>query len=160
MNLNATLLIQIASFLLLVWLLSKLLYRPLMDFLDKRSEGVRTMIEEAKKSQEEAKSNLKLSEDRLEIVKEEIFKLKDETRKQVDEQRREILEEAKREAKHIMARSREDIERQTKEVKEEIKKEIGRLSIDIAERIINKEIRATDHERLIEQAIKGLKESK
>lgn len=161
MNLNIpTLIIQVVSFLILVWFLGKILYKPLLEFLDKRSESINTMIEETKRNQKTAEANLEKSEDTLIEVKNDILKLKDKTQRQIDEQRKETLEEAKKQAKHIMARSKEDIERQKEEVKEEIKKEIGRLSIGIAERIISKEIKTTDHERLIQEAIKGLKEDR
>ena len=161
MNLSiATFIIQIVSFLLLVGFLTKLFYKPLLDLLDKRSQSVSSMLDEAKKRQEEACANLKVSRDRVNAVKEEILTLKDEAERQAESERRNLLEEAKKEAKHIVIRSSEEIARQAREAKEEIKKEIGELSVTIAEKIIKKEINSRDQEGLVREFISGLKEKR
>ena len=57
MNLNATLIIQVISFLILVWLLVKILYRPFLSFLDKRSQKVHNMLQETRENQQRAEDN-------------------------------------------------------------------------------------------------------
>jgi len=157
MNLSLlTLIIQIVSFLILVGVLTKVLYRPLLDFLDKRSKKVQDMLEDAKRERKQAEDELKKSEERLKKTKEDILKLKELAELQADEHKQKIIQDAEKEARDIRIRSREDIERQVKEVKEEIKKEIGTLAVSIAERILDKEIKEEDHKRLIEESIKDL----
>ena len=157
MNLSLlTLIIQIVSFLILVGVLTKVLYRPLLDFLDKRSKKVQDMLEDAKRERKQAEDELKKSEERLKKTKEDILKLKELAELQADEHKQKIIQDAEKEARDIRIRSREDIERQIKEVKEEIKKEIGILAVSIAEKILDKEIKEEDHKRLIEESIKDL----
>ncbi len=157
MNLSLlTLIIQIVSFLILVGVLTKVLYRPLLDFLDKRSKKVQDMLEDAKRERKQAEDELKKSEERLKKTKEDILKLKELAELQADEHKQKIIQDAEKEARDIRIRSREDIERQIKEVKEEIKKEIGTLAVSIAEKILDKEIKEEDHKRLIEESIKDL----
>ena len=157
MNLSLlTLIIQIVSFLILVGVLTKVLYRPLLDFLDKRSKKMQDILEDAKRERKQAEDELKKSEERLKKTKEDILKLKELAELQADEHKQKIIQDAEKEARDIRIRSREDIERQVKEVKEEIKKEIGTLAVSIAERILDKEIKEEDHKRLIEESIKDL----
>ena len=59
MNINATLIIQLVSFLILAGLLAKFFYRPLTEFLDKRAGQVQSVIEEAKNDQQQARENKK-----------------------------------------------------------------------------------------------------
>ncbi len=157
MNLSLlTLIIQIVSFLILVGVLTKVLYRPLLDFLDKRSKKVQDILDDAKRERKQAEDELKKSEERLKKTKEDILKLKELAELQADEHKQKIIQDAEKEARDIRIRSREDIERQIKEVKEEIKKEIGTLAVSIAEKILDKEIKEEDHKRLIEESIKDL----
>lgn len=157
MNLNATLIIQVISFLILLWFMAKVLYKPLLDFLDKRAEYVKSILDEAKENQEKSQKNLDVSQRQLEEVKEEILRLKEEADLQADERREDILKEAKKEAEHILMRAKDDIEKQTREVKDQIKKEIAILSVSIAEKIINKEIDNERHEALVKDFLKEIK---
>lgn len=159
MNINATLIIQLLSFLVLVWLLGKYLYKPLTEFLDKRAEQVQQIIDEAKDDQRESRENLSESNARLDEVRGEILQLKAEADKQADYHRRQIVDEAKKEAEHIVARSKEEIEKQAREAREEIKKQVGNLSVDIAGKIIEKELSAKDHEHIIRNAIEQIKKN-
>lgn len=159
MNINATLIIQLGSFLVLVWLLGKYLYKPLTEFLDKRADQVRQIIDEAKDDQQKSRENLSESKARLDEVRDEILQLKAEADKQADYHRRQIVDEAKKEAEHIVARSKEEIEKQAREAREEIKKQVGNLSVDIAGKIIEKELNAKDHEHIIRNAIEQIKKN-
>ena len=159
MNINATLIIQLGSFLVLVWLLGKYLYKPLTEFLDTRADQVRQIIDEAKDDQQKSRENLSESKARLDEVRDEILQLKAEADKQADYHRRQIVDEAKKEAEHIVARSKEEIEKQAREAREEIKKQVGNLSVDIAGKIIEKELNAKDHEHIIRNAIEQIKKN-
>ena len=159
MNINATLIIQLISFLVLVGLLAKYLYKPLTEFLDKRAEQVQQVIDEAKNDQQEAGKNLDMSKARLDDVRDEILQLKTEADKQADYHRRQIVDEAKKEADHIVARSKEEIGKQAREAREEIKKQVGDLSVDIARKIIEKELNTKDHENIIRNAIEQIKKN-
>ncbi len=160
MNLNATLIIQVISFLILVWLLVKILYRPFLSFLDERSQKIHNMLQEARESQQRTEDNFKDSKAQLKKTKEEVLKLKGLAEKQSDEHRQKVLQEAKEEARHIIARSKEDIDRRTREVKRDIKKEIGDFSVSIAEKILDKEINKEDHKHIIDEFLKNLSEKR
>ena len=47
-NLNMTLLLQVVNFLILIFLLSRFLYKPLTQFLAARAEGIKRSLEEAR----------------------------------------------------------------------------------------------------------------
>jgi F-type H+-transporting ATPase subunit b len=156
MSLNATLIIQVISFLILLMALAKILYKPFIGFLDKRSEKIHRMLEETKENQQLAEEKLKKSEEHLRAAKEEILKLREEGEKQADRHKQRIMQDAEEEASYLIVRTKEDIERQIREVKKEIKKEVGNLAVTIAEKVLDKEIKRADHERLIEDYIKEL----
>ena len=70
-TLNITILSQILSFLFLMWILHKILYKPMLEFLDKRRELIASSLEEAKIARKEAQKlledgNQELRQKRLE----------------------------------------------------------------------------------------------
>jgi F-type H+-transporting ATPase subunit b len=52
------------------------------------------------------------------------------------------------------------MQRQISQAKQQLREEIGNLSVDIAEKILDKEIKKQDHKRLIEQFIDKLQDKK
>jgi F-type H+-transporting ATPase subunit b len=101
MNFNATLIIQVVSFLILFALLVKFLYRPFLDFMDKRSNKVKKWLDEAYDNREQAEERIKESERHLKEAKDQILKLRKQAEIQADEHRQGILKDAKEEADRI-----------------------------------------------------------
>lgn len=153
MNLNATLVIEIISFLILLFILYKFLYRPLLSFMDKRQKAVRDMIESAQSAEEKAKVYAEQTHKALDMAKEEILKIKEENRKISDAQRRKILEQARKEALVLIAEAKARLSQERESVIKEIKSEIAAISVDIAKRVLGREIKPDDHKRLIEESI-------
>ncbi|MFP4072257.1 MAG: hypothetical protein ACLFTB_09415, partial [Desulfovibrionales bacterium] len=71
---------QIVNFLILVWLLKKFLYGPIIRAMQKREEGIRQEMEQARQSREEA-------EQRAQKLEQE--------RKELDRSREELMREAR-----------------------------------------------------------------
>ena len=70
MNLNFTLVLQILSFLALLSLLTKLLYRPLAKYLDERADNIRELTEGAERDRKKAESYFETSRKELRDAKE------------------------------------------------------------------------------------------
>lgn len=153
MNLNATLIIEVISFLILLFILHKFLYRPLLSLMDKRQKAVRDMIESAHEAEKKAKVYAEQTHKALDMAKNEILKMKEENRKISDAQRRKILEEARKESLALIAEAKERLTQERESVIKEIRSETANISLDIAKRILGREINPDDHKRLIEESI-------
>ena len=70
-----------------------------------------------------------------------------------------IVSEAKDEAAGIKQRAEADIAQERKKALNEVKDEIGGLAMDIAGKVVEKEIREEDHKKLIEDFIRGVGEA-
>jgi len=156
MNLNLTLILQIISFLILMGLLTKFLYRPLIRILEQRSSQTAKDIEDARRSREEAKRYAEETHNALNMAKEEAIRIKEQARKDTDSAIRNILDEARKESMSIIDEAKKQLQKEADNARLSLKKEISLFSIEIAKKILKREITERDHEKLIEGSIKDL----
>jgi len=108
----STLLLQIANFLILAYILTRFLFKPLKEMLDKRTDQVTKAVNEAEKTNREAKELRLKYEKKRKNIDAEIAALKNEARIIIDETRRQMLQEAYQEIEAMRARAQEEIEQQ------------------------------------------------
>ena len=157
MNLNYTLIIEILSFILLLLILSKLLYRPLFHFLDQRRDAVQHSIDEAKRLNENSEKKLEESNRILRESKDRALKIKKQTDSELEELRIKNIDQAKKEAQRITDETREAIAKELDRARRKLKQETADISILIAKKMLRREINLKDHKRLVNEAIKELK---
>lgn len=160
MKLNATLIFEVISFLVLVAILGKYAYGPLLKFLDERSRQIKENLEGAEKKQNEAGQNLTLSQKELDEAKKEALVIKEEAKRQSEESREKILKEAEEKASSLVAQSRKDISQEIEQAKTRLRTFIASVSVSIASRILKKELKEKHDSRLIEEGIEDLKNLK
>ncbi len=156
MNLNATLLVQVISFLILLFLLTKILYRPLQELLDERVNRVRSDLEEAKRLLAEAEENRRKAQEMLHKAQEDAQLIRRKAEQEADAHYRERVRQTKEEIEKMFESARAEIQEQVKRAKAELRKEVVDISVAIASRILRREISAQEHEQIIREAIEGI----
>jgi len=158
MNLNFTFVLQIISFLILLGALAKFLYKPLINYLDERSQNVKNMIESARTAENKAKAYSDETKEALEKARLESARIRREAKALADGERRRVIEEAKKEARFLMEKTMGQLGREKEELLKKIRKDIAEISIGIATRILSKEISKADHEKIINASISELED--
>jgi F-type H+-transporting ATPase subunit b len=108
----STLLLQIANFLIMVFILARFLFKPLKEVLDKRTDQVTKAMDEADKTIRESEKLKSEYEKRRDNISAEIAALKNEARIVIDETRQQMLKEAYGEINAMRKRAQEEIEQQ------------------------------------------------
>ena len=157
MNLHYTLVIEILTFILLLFILSRVLYRPLLGFLDRRQEIIRGSIEEARRLKEGAERQLEESNKILRESKDKALKIKNQTDIELEQLKIEHIDEAKKEALRLTDEAKETIKKELDKAREKLKQETADISIAVAKKMLHREIDLKDHQRLVDEAIKELK---
>lgn len=143
-------------FALLLLVLGKFAWGPIRDALDNREQSIAEQIAEAQRSHDEARRLLGEHEAKLSKAQEEIRGLMDDARKEAEVQKQSIMAEAEKAAAAQQARAVREIHAAKNAALEELaQSEINRV-VDLAGRIVGKELRADDHAGLIADAIKRL----
>jgi F-type H+-transporting ATPase subunit b len=132
----STLLLQVANFLIMVFILTRFLFKPLKEMLDKRASQVTKAVEKAEQATREAEALRLEYEKKRENIDLEFAAIKDEARIVIDETRRQMLEEAYQEIEAMRARAREEIEQQRTEALRLHRSKIGELTITLTLRML------------------------
>ena len=151
---------QIVSVSLLAVVLSLLLYRPVSEFLRKRSDGIKEQLETAETAIVEA-NELKLQHEQklieIEKTRNEMFET---ARNQAIEMARQIVDEAKEEADTLRARTAANIKMEQERVQAEMKLAIITIASAMAQKFVTASMDAKTQDRLFNEAVvelEGLK---
>jgi F-type H+-transporting ATPase subunit b len=146
------------SFGLVLFLLGKYAWKPIMKMLKEREEAIDNALHEADKAREEMKS-LKVDNERLlREAKEERDAILAEARKIREKMIEEARLKAGQEAQRVIDGAKERIENEKMAAIVDLKNQVAQLSIEIAEKVIKTELaEGKKHDELIQRLIKEIK---
>ncbi|HLC40588.1 MAG TPA: F0F1 ATP synthase subunit B [Methylomirabilota bacterium] len=155
-NLDKSLIVQLINFLLLLFLLYRFAYKPLLAKLEERSSTIKRQLEEASRAREEAELRAEEYRAKLLTAQREAQVIRDRALKEAQEEQRRLLAEAKGEAERIVSAARAQIQQDVSQARSELRREVGALATEIAEKLIRKSLRDEDHHRFIQETIARL----
>ena len=131
---------QTVIFIFLILLLKKFAWKPILDAVNEREEGIKNALLSAEKAKEEMAS--------LQSDNEEIFKKarseRDSLLKEAREIKQQLIDEAKSEAKNeakkIISQAQETIQNEKNAAIVDLKNQVAGLSIDIAEKVLKEKL--------------------
>jgi len=150
---NWTLGVQLISFLLLLAVLYKLMYRPLMGALEGRSAAIQQQLAEAQAAREEAQQALGAMEERIRAAQAEARALRERALREAAELRERLSAEARQEATRLIEGAQAQVSQEVRRARAELRAEVGVLATQIAERLIRKSLTDEDHQRLLREAL-------
>jgi len=139
-ELNFTFFIQVFNFFLLMFLLNKLLYKPVLKMLADREERVSGGREQAKKLVEEGEQIFGTYNQKLHAAKLDAVAVKNATRKEAVDQANGIIDDARRKADAIVADVQKEMSEEIARVKKELEPELGIMASTIAQQILGRKV--------------------
>ncbi len=146
----------LVSFVVLLVLLSKFAFKPIAQALDRRGESIKKSIEEAEKQRADAKKLMDDYQKQLADARNEAGKIIEEARQLGERVRKEVVDKSNAEASAAVQRAQEEIQRQKEKGIQEMKDTVAALSVQIASRVIEKELNEATHRQLVDNLIKDL----
>jgi F-type H+-transporting ATPase subunit b len=145
---------QILLFILLLWLLNKFAWKPILDAVNSREEGIKEALEQADKAREEM-AELQASNERiLKEARAERESMLKEAREIKDKLISEAKDEAKIQAGKMIEMAKNSIENEKQSAITDLKNHVAELSVEIAEKVIQKELSSDDEQlRLIRKML-------
>jgi len=155
-SINATLILTILNFILIVAVLAAILWKPMLKFLDDRAakidESLR-LAEENKKRAEELKQEYD------DIIKEGRLKASeiiDKSMNMASEESRQIISKAREQAQSTVEATKQEIAQEAERIKGELRKEMASMTVLLAEKVLEREIKEADHQKLINRSLEAL----
>ncbi len=144
---------------LVVFVLGKFAWRPLLAGLKAREDFIHDSLAAAKRDREAAEARLAEYEQKLVAARAEATALVEEARRDAEVVRHRIQEETQAEARQTVERARREVALATDAAKKELHTYAGGLAVEIAGKVLGREVRPADHERLIAEAITAIERS-
>ena len=146
----------LVTFVILLVLLAKFAFKPIAQALDHRGETIKKSIEEAEKQRTDAKKLMEDYQKQIAEARNEAGKIIEESRQLGERVRKEVVEKANAEASAVAQRAQEEIVRQKEKGIQELKDTVASLSVQIASKVLEKEVNEATHRQLIDTLIKDL----
>ena len=145
-----TMLFAWANLLILYFVLRKLLFNPIKNMIDSRQKEIDDMYENAEKNKAEAEEMRETYEKKLESATEESEEILRSAQRRALLREEEILKEAAEQARRTKERAEEQIALEKRQAMNDIKDEVSAIAIQIAEAVVARDVKAEEHEKLID----------
>ena len=153
-----TFIAQICNLFIQILLIKKFLFKPIRNIIAKRKELADAEIKDATKAKEEAEAVKAEYEQNMKEAKDKASEILTSAQKTANAQSEEIIKNAEEQAVQIKAKAEKEITLEKRKAVNEIKDEIGGMAMEIAGKVIEREISAEDHEKLIDEFIANVGE--
>ncbi len=154
-----TFIAQIANLFIQAYLIKRFLFKPINEILEKRKAMADAQIEDAKKDRTEAAAMKAEYEKDMAEARSKASDILTNAQKTAAAQSEEILQEAAAQAAAMKEKAANDIEQEKRKAVTQIRDEIGGIAMDIAGKVIEREINEEDHRKLIDEFIANVGEA-
>jgi len=145
---------QIVNFLVLLFVLWKFAYGPIVAMLEKRQKKIEKGLKDAEEAHKKLEESAELQKDILKKARIEAKDIVEKAYMQAEKSKSELAAEAKVQAEKIIVSAKAEIEQEKQKTIAEIKSEIGGLVVAATEKIVGEKIDEKKDKELIEEAIK------
>jgi F-type H+-transporting ATPase subunit b len=152
-SLDKSLIVQVVNFVILLVILMKLLYKPLLAKMEERSEAIRKSLEEAQAARAEASRQQAENETRLRAAHAEAASIRAQALKDAADEQRRLVDAARAESQRLVETAKAQLDADVRRAREELRREVGDLATAVAEKLIRKSLRDEEHRRIVDEAI-------
>ena len=154
-----TFLDQICNLMIQLVIFKKLLLNPVKKVIAERKAKADSQIADAEKLRTEAEAMKAEYEQNLQNARTEANQIVAAAQKTAAARSEELLGEARAQAAALKQKAEADIAQERKKAVNEVKDEIGGMAMEIASKVVEREIKEADHQDLIDEFIKNVGEA-
>jgi len=144
----------IVTFLVLLALLAKFAWRPLLDALEDRQNAIRKSLDDAQQAKLELEQLRQQSTQILNQARVDAETILARSRADAERLREDLKQKARAEADGVVKNAERQIQLETARALQQIRHEAVDLSVMIASKLLQRNLTKEDNERLIEEALK------
>ena len=154
-----TFLAQICNLMIQLVIFNKFLLKPIKQVIADRKAKADSEIADAQKLRTEAEAMKAEYEQNLQNARTEANQIVTAAQKTATARSEEIVGEARAQAAALKQKAEADIAQERKKAVNEVKDEIGGMAMEIASKVVEREIKEADHQDLIDEFIKNVGEA-
>lgn len=148
---------QVINFLIILFLLKKLLYKPVLDLLKNRKKTISEGLQKAEEGRLLLEKARKEEMEILQKAQEKASKIVDQAKTQAKEMVESAREEAKTETDRIMQEAKESIEKEAEKAENKIMSHVAQISAEMLKKVLSRNVNQKVQKEYTEIALKQLK---
>lgn len=147
---------KVLVFALLLFILRRYAWKPIVSALSEREETIDTSIRKAERALEEARKTGEKNEEARRAAEENARRVMQDARAAAERVRSEELEKTRARIRQMQEQAQAEIEREKQRALEELRDEVAGLAIHTAEHILEETLDADRHRKLVDRFIEQL----
>jgi len=153
LTLNATLVVQLVTFLLTLLVLYRVAWGPVLKALEARQKRIQEGLEAAQKAQQDREAAERAYAERLAEARQEAQRMLDQATRMGETLRQELEQKARQQANQIVEQARAEIDRERLKALQDLRRQVADLAVLAAGRVIGESLDGQKHRELIERTI-------
>jgi F-type H+-transporting ATPase subunit b len=160
LNIEPGLLIwTIITFILLLFVLRKVAWNPLLSALEQRERSIRESLEESQRARQEAQALLQENQRQLAEANRESARIIEQGREEAERVKASITDQARLEGQRLVEEARRQIVRERHAAIQDLKSTAADLALQATGRLLSTSVTSEDHRRLVTEFIDRFPES-
>jgi F-type H+-transporting ATPase subunit b len=146
----------IVTFIVLLVVLKKVAWKPILGALDQREASIKESLEKAEKAREEAQKVLDENKANIAKAEEESKQIIDQSRAYAEKLKDQIIRESKEQAKKIVDDAADEIERKKDAAFNDLKNQVAEIAINAAEKILKETLDKESNKKIVDKYISDI----
>jgi len=149
----------VITFVILLFILKKVAWKPILTALDKREATIKESLEKAEKAKEEAQKVLQQNQEAISKAEEESKKIIEQSRLFAEKLKEQIIKESKQQAHKIIEDAGGEIDRKKEAAFDELKNQIAGIAVQAAGIILSERLDEETHKKIVNKYINEIRKN-
>ena len=149
-SIDQSLIVQVVNFVVLLFILQRLLYKPFLAKMEERTAIIKKSLEEAQAARAEAARQQEENEARLRAAYAEAAAVREQALKEAAEESRKHIAAAQAQARKLVDDTKTQLDTEVRRARDELRREVSDLAVAVAEKLVHKTLREDDHRRIVD----------
>jgi F-type H+-transporting ATPase subunit b len=153
LDINGTLIAEIVAFLLMLAVLARWVYPPIIKAAEARQQQIKQQLEQAEKARKEAEAQLQGAHDEIQKARVQAGQIIEQANRAAERIQQEAQERAREEARRIVEAASRDIDAERQRAIQAIRSQMADIVTGAVRRIVGESLDGERHRQLIQAAI-------
>ena len=153
LDVNGTLIAEIIAFLLMLGVLARWVYPPIVRAAEARQNQIKQQLEQAEKARQDAEARLNAAQEEITKARVQAGQILEQANRAAERIQQEAQEKAREEARRIVEAASRDIDAERQRAIQAIRLQMADLVTEAVRRIVGESLDGERHRKLIEATI-------
>src|SRR5437667_154548 len=152
-SLDKSLIVQGINFLILLFILQRLLYKPFLAKMEESTQAIQRSLDQAQAARAEAARQQEENKTRLRAAHAEAAAIRAQALKEAAEEQRRLVDAARVESQRLVETAKAQMDADVRRARDELRREVAELATAVAEKLVRRSLCDEDHRRIVADAI-------